>query len=194
MTRSRRIGVLAAAAVVAGSGLVGVAPSAGAAPPDRDRYHDVFSDTFDGCPGMDATIDVDIVGSYVLGNRGQGGFARLTEHRHGTVVYTNLATGGTFTEVFRVNSNDLRVVDNGDGTLTITVLATGSDKYYDRSGKLVLANPGQVRFQLLVDHAGTPTDPSDDVFLADLGLIKGSTGRNDTDGRDFCADFAVFTA
>ena len=37
-------------------------------------------------------------------------------------------------------------------------------------------------FELLIDHGGTPQDPSDDEFLADLGLVFGSTGRND----DFC--------
>jgi hypothetical protein len=54
---------------------------------------------------------------------------------------------------------------------------------YGEDGKAIARNPGQVRFQFLVDHAGTPADPSDDVFLADLGLVKGSTGRSD----DFCA-------
>ena len=32
-----------------------------------------------------------------------------------------------------------------------------------------------------IDHGGTPTDPSDDEFLAEE-LVKGSTGRSD----DFC--------
>jgi hypothetical protein len=34
----------------------------------------------------------------------------------------------------------------------------------------------------VVDHGGTPTDPSDDEFL-DFRLVKESTGRTD----DFCA-------
>jgi hypothetical protein len=42
-------------------------------------------------------------------------------------------------------------------------------------------DPGQIRVEFLVDHGGTPTDPSDDVFLAEE-LVKGSTGRSD----DFC--------
>jgi uncharacterized protein GlcG (DUF336 family) len=36
---------------------------------------------------------------------------------------------------------------------------------------------------ILIDDGGTPTDPSDDVFLGGLGVVKGSTGRND----DLCA-------
>ena len=42
-------------------------------------------------------------------------------------------------------------------------------------------NPGQIRLEILFDHGGTPTDPFDDVFLAEE-LVKGSTGRSD----DFC--------
>ena len=44
-------------------------------------------------------------------------------------------------------------------------------------------NPGQIRFDILVDHGGTPTDPSDDEGLEFLGEVKGSTGRTD----DYCA-------
>ena len=50
------------------------------------------------------------------------------------------------------------------------------------TGRRIGRNPGQVRFELLVDHAGSPTNPSDDVIIEDFGIIKGSTGRND----DFC--------
>jgi hypothetical protein len=71
---------------------------------------------------------------------------------------------------------------NGDGTLTILILATGNDVLYGPDGKAIGRNPGQIRFEILVDHGGTPTDPSDDEFLANLGAVKGSTGRSD----DFC--------
>ena len=40
-----------------------------------------------------------------------------------------------------------------------------------------------MRFKILIDHGGTPTDPSDDEFLEFLGVVKESTGRSD----DFCA-------
>jgi hypothetical protein len=36
---------------------------------------------------------------------------------------------------------------------------------------------------MLLDDGGTPSDPFDDEVIDDLGLVKGSTGRND----DFCA-------
>ena len=53
---------------------------------------------------------------------------------------------------------------------------------YGENGKAIARNPGQIRLEILVDHGGTPNDPSDDEFLADLGVVKGSTGRSD----DFC--------
>ena len=80
-------------------------------------------------------------------------------------------------------TKDLSVVDNGDGTLTIEVLATGAFTLYGPNGKAIARDPGQVRFAFLVDHGGTPTDPSDDTEVAFLGVTKESTGRSD----DVCA-------
>ncbi len=76
---------------------------------------------------------------------------------------------------------DLRVTDNGDGTLTILILSTGNAVIYNSNGKAIGRNPGQVRFELLVDHGGTPSDPSDDTEIS-FEQVKGSTGRTD----DFC--------
>jgi hypothetical protein len=67
--------------------------------------------------------------------------------------------------------------------VTILVLAAGNDVLYGPESKAIARNPGQIRFEILVDHGGTPADPLDDEFIADLGLVKGSTGRSD----DFCA-------
>jgi hypothetical protein len=123
---------------------------------------------------------------------GPDGLAYGSEKVHGTQSYTNLANDKTFTEVFNVLDKDLKVTDNGDGTLTILVMATGSFKVYGPDGKLLFTDPGQIRFEILIDHAGTPTDPTDDEFIEFLGVVKGSTGRNDLEGRDFCADIHEF--
>ncbi|HET9673907.1 MAG TPA: hypothetical protein VFP31_03790 [Gaiellaceae bacterium] len=105
------------------------------------------------------------------------------QHGQRTDVYTNVANGKSVRAVATVTEKDLRVTDNGDGTLTILILATGNAVLYGANGKAIARNPGQIRFEVLVDHNGTPTDPSDDEFIADLGVVKGSTGRSD----DFCA-------
>ncbi len=105
------------------------------------------------------------------------------QHGQRTDVYTNVANGKSVRAVATVIEKDLRVTDNGDGTLTILILATGNAVLYGANGKAIARNPGQIRFEVLIDHNGTPTDPSDDEFIADLGVVKGSTGRSD----DFCA-------
>ncbi|WP_436498718.1 hypothetical protein [Actinokineospora sp. HUAS TT18] len=71
------------------------------------------------------------------------------------------------------------------GTLTLTIMATGSTKFIGPDGE-VFNNPGQLRFGPLFDHGGTPTDPADDAFLADLGISKPSTGRDDLAEHDLC--------
>ena len=71
-------------------------------------------------------------------------------------------------------------------------MSTGSLKVFGPDGEILFRDPGQVRFELLIDHGGTPTDPTDDEELEFLGIVKGSTGRNDTEGRDFCADIHEF--
>ena len=114
---------------------------------------------------------------------GRDRLAYFLEHGKVTQVFTNPATDKSVTAVARFTEKDLRVTDNGDGTLTILVLVTGNGVVYGEDGKAIARNPGQVRFEILVDHGGTPADPSDDEFLAFLGVVKESTGRTD----DFCA-------
>jgi len=46
------------------------------------------------------------------------------------------------------------VTDNGDGTLTILVLGTGNFTVNGEDGKAIARSPGQLRFELLIDHAG----------------------------------------
>ena len=113
---------------------------------------------------------------------GRDRLAYFLQHGIRTEVLTNPATGKSLTSVAKVIEKDMRVTDNGDGTLTILILATGNAVLYGENGKAIARNPGQIRFEILVDHGGTPNDPSDDEFLADLGVVKGSTGRSD----DFC--------
>ncbi|MEJ7741996.1 MAG: hypothetical protein WKF73_05275 [Nocardioidaceae bacterium] len=108
---------------------------------------------------------------------------------------TNLDTGGTFTIVFTTNTRDHTIVDNGDGTVTITSFASGGYRAYDQDDNLVLKDPGQLRFAIDIDFNGTPGNPDDDVEVPDsFRIVRPSTGRNDTEGRDFCADLVTFTS
>jgi hypothetical protein len=53
---------------------------------------------------------------------------------------------------------------------------------YNSDGKAIARNPGQFRAEAVVDHGGTPNDPSDDTEIS-FEVLKESTGRTD----DFCA-------
>jgi hypothetical protein len=164
-----------------------------AKPLEREHFQESSSEVVeDFCGDLTVRIDTEVRGTFLFNPHGPDRLAYGSEKVHGTTSYTNLANDKTFTEVFNVLNKDLKVTDNGDGTLTILVLATGSFKVYGPDGKLLFSDPGQIRFELLIDHGGTPTDPTDDEFLEFLGVVKGSTGRSDLEGRDFCADIHQF--
>jgi len=175
--------------------MVGTAATPAVAKPlERGHFDETTSEVVeDFCGDLTVRIVSDVRGSFLFNVRGPNGLGYGVENVHGSTTYTNLATGKSFTEVFNTVSKDLKVTDNGDGTLTLLVLATGSYKAFGPDGEWLFQDPGQLRFELLIDYSGTLTDPSDDVFLEFLGVVKGSTGRSDTEGRDFCADIHEFT-
>ena len=153
---------------------------------DQGTFHDEFSErsrNFCGVSGLTVRQDVTVDGRFTAKTHGPDQLVYFQEHLRVRVVYTNVATSDYVTEITTTMTKDLRVTNNGDGTLTILVLATGNSVVYDESGKAIARNPGQVRYKILIDHGGTPKDPSDDEFLEFLGIVKESTGRTD----DFCA-------
>jgi hypothetical protein len=193
MNGKRLRAAVAACGLVLVGGLVVSAPAA-AKPLDKGHFHDVFtSDVYD-CDGTLAQDAGDVSGNFVFNQRGSSPFPYYRESVHGTVVTTNLETGGTYTNVFTANSRDHTIVDNGDGTITITVFASGGSRFYDTDGNFVLKDPGQFRFAFDVDYNGTPGDPSDDVEVPDsFRVVRSSTGNSDFSDRDFCADLVAFT-
>lgn len=171
-----------------GSGLTVLAGSAAAAPPERESFHDEFTEVINSfCDVSGLTVQLertaDVRGSAHA--RGPDGLIYFTEHivfeEVLTEVVNGVPVGPSLRVVERSMSKDLSVTDNGDGTLTVLVLATGASTLYDSTGKAIARNPGQVRFELLIDHGGTPTNPEDDEEL-DFTLVKESTGRSD----DYC--------
>jgi hypothetical protein len=181
MERSRRVRFGAMLALGA-TAAVTFAAAASAGPVFRETIHDEDSFVVENyCDEEGLTVEV----ASVLDLRvhavphGADRLDYFLQHGVRTETLTNLANGASLTSVARVIEKDLRVTDNGDGTLTILILATGNAVLYGENGKAIARNPGQLRFEILVDHGGTPNDPSDDEFLADLGVVKGSTGRSD---------------
>lgn len=175
MIRALILGLAAAA-------LLSVAGLAHAKPIEQGSFHDEFSEVspdFCGEPGLTVQSDFVVDGRFSFKSRGRDGLAYYMEHVRFTRVDTNVANGRFVTTRAHVNDKDLKVTDNGDGTLTILVKATGNETMYDMNGKAIARNPGQIRFELLVDHNGTPADPFDDPEPEFLGVVKGSTGRSD---------------
>jgi hypothetical protein len=190
--RGRSVSLIAGLAV---AGTVLASTPATAQPIDKGHFHDVFtSDVYD-CDGTPAQDAGDVSGNFLGNQRGSSPFPYFRESLHGTVVTTNLETGGTFTNVFTASSRDHVITDNGDGTITITVFASGGSRFYDTDGNLVLKDPGQTRFAFDVDYNGTPSDPSDDVEVPDsFRVVRASTGNSDLSNRNFCADLVEFTS
>jgi hypothetical protein len=171
-----------------------VSTPAGARPIDKGHFTDAFTSDVYNCAGIRAQDEVDVSGNFVFNQRGSSPFPYYRESVHGTVVTTNLRTGGTYTNVFTANSRDHKIVDNGDGTITITTFASGGSRFYDADGNLVLKDPGQTRFAVDIDYNGTPGDPSDDEEVpGSFRVVRSSTGHSDLSGRDFCTDLKSFT-
>jgi len=98
--------------------------------------------------------------------------------------WTNLDTGKSMSAVWQGQEKDHEVVDNGDGTLTITILFTGPTKTYDDEGDLLFKDVGRTFGTIIVDENGE--------FLE---FVSGdSKGQFDTADRDFCLDLIEFTS
>jgi hypothetical protein len=178
--RRLRFGAMPALGLI----LAALAATADAQQVFRETIHeerDIVLEDFCGVPGLTvelaSTIDLRV---HVVPH-GRARLAYFLQHGTTKEVLTNPATGKSLTSVARVTEKDMRVTVNGDGTLTILVLATGNAVLYGADGKAIARNPGQTRFELLVDDGGTPTDPSDDEVIGQE-VVKESTGRSD----DFC--------
>ena len=166
------------------------AAPASAAVVEHRHFVDSGTDRFD-CDGIDTAVSWRNRIHELIRTRGPDGLVYFSAGVHGRSVFTNLDTGGTYTGVYNYTDRDLKIVDNGDGTLTIIAQSAGSTRWYDSDGTVVLKDTGLFRFVITIDHGGTPTDPSDDQEIS-FEIVK-HAGLNDTADRDFCEDLALFT-
>ncbi|GAA1058159.1 hypothetical protein GCM10017608_05620 [Agromyces luteolus] len=193
----RRITVATVAALL-GAAVIAPAPAFAAGPPEVDHFVETEShieqeahgpDWCGGAVAFDVLWDRRTEGTFVGRTRGNGLSYGLANFRS-VEVYTNVENGKTYTIQFRGGDRESSIVDNGDGTLTLTVTVTGSTQYTGPDGRRVFLDAGAFSFSFLIDHNGTPGDPSDDLELEFLG-IDGPHGRFDTWDRDLCADIAT---
>ena len=182
-SRKVRISTIVALGAVAGAILAGAATAARTVSDTIHEEETFVIDDFCGASGL-TVEDTHVLDLRVhVIDRSQGTEPPyFLEYHRSTDVFTNTANGASVTQVLNATQKDLHITGNGDGTITITSLATGNAVLYGGDGRVLARDPGQIRFQILIDTAGTPADPDDDVELAFLGVVKGSTGRSD----DFC--------
>jgi hypothetical protein len=165
-----------------------------AAPLDKGHFHDISTGDVYDCDGTPAQDHVDVSGNFLLNQRGPSPLPYDHFTLRGSIVTTNLDTGGTFTNIIAISFRTLTIVDNGDGTTTVTTLGTGGSRFYDAAGNFVLKDPGQTRTAVDFNLNGTPGDPSDDFEVpGSFRVVRSSTGNSDFSDRNFCADLVEFT-
>jgi hypothetical protein len=149
----------------------------------KETFHEEFFNEIEAFCETDMVVESHLVvdGTVTIMPRGRDGLIYFANRLSITETFTNVDNGKFVVSTANFIDKDLRVTDNGDGTLTILILSTGNAVVYNSDGEAIGRNPGQVRFELLVDHGGTPSDPSDDTEIS-FELVKESTGRTD----DFC--------
>jgi hypothetical protein len=148
--------------------------------------------------GAEGWCPADVVDFEVAQSWEASGIDRIKTGHDGLVSFaatfervdTYSANGKTLVNDIHGNARDHKVVDNGDGTLTIyfkdSVRATA---WLD--GEFLFHDSGLVEGAVLIDYNGTPSDPEDDIFLGPVGDDE-LHGRFDTGDRDFCEDVATF--
>lgn len=170
----RKFSPLVAALLASGLVIAGATP-AGAEVIERyslDYSTSGVADNFCGS-GLQPSFTYDQTGSGSVKLREKGG--PLWFHEKLAVVRTFTYDGMTVTDI-QPNTvvKDHKIVDNGDGTLSITVLYAGGARLVGSDGKLLAKNDGQIRMLITVDLASGEVTSEE--------LIFGSTGTND----DFC--------
>jgi hypothetical protein len=147
-----------------------------AGPPFRETIHDertfVLGDYCD-VPGLNVEITRIVDFGVHVNPHGPDGLEYFLQHGTWSEVLTNQANGASLTSFARVIEKDLRVTENGDGTVTVLILATGNAVLYDEMGKAIARNPGQTRLVIVFDENGAEVSRE---------IVKESTGRSD----DFC--------
>jgi hypothetical protein len=113
----------------------------------------------------------------------------MSHHGGGTII--NLATGISFSVDWNYLNQDVRVTDNGDGTLSVLHQIPGPERWFGPDGNLLFTSGGTMRLEAVFDHAGTPSDPSDDTFISEEFVSE--AGGRPQPNFDLCAAFRTLT-
>jgi hypothetical protein len=176
------------AALVVGIG----APPADARPIEKVPFdvHDAYV-VDDYCGDLEVGIEVYDRGHYSVRSTGPDGLPRFSSNHHGSATHTNVATGKAFTITFDYSDSDVRVTNNDDGTFTILFQVPGHERFYGPDGQHLFMTAGTIRIEAIVDHGGTPSDPSDDLVISEE-LVADHLGQQGS-GSDWCDSFRTLT-
>jgi hypothetical protein len=177
---------VAAAAMGAGTAVVQAQPY------EQVRFDEQGSDLVDDyCGDLNVRIDFHDQGVVVGREAGKSRLLRYTQSHHGGSTITNLATGRAFSFTWNYLNQDVQIVDNGDGTITILAQIPGPELIYGPDGQLLYTNGGTFRLQTVLDDGGTPNDPSDDTVLSEE--VVSSNGGKPQGEFHLCDSFRTLT-
>ena len=141
---NRSVKFLIASGAVLVPFVIGGATSVDAGPPQRESWAFDFQDVglADYCPAdgyEPLTIDRDthLWGDDMVRILGRDRVEYWSQHGGFTTVRTNPANGNTLTTVGQLFFKDLHIVDNGDGSVTVTLIGSQHDRSFDGNGTIV---------------------------------------------------------
>jgi hypothetical protein len=184
---------LLAVGAIVGAAVLALPVPADAKTIERGHFddHEVI-DFDDFCGDLVVRLEVHDTGTYSARLGGPGQLPRFASTHHGGATWTNVATGRSFTAWWNYSNKDIKVTDNGDGTLTVLYQVPGPERIYGVDGQQLNISTGMMRLAALIDHNGTPRDPSDDTFLSEE--LVSDHGYPPQPPFDFFAEFHRQTA
>jgi hypothetical protein len=128
--------------------------------------HTNFDNTFpENLCDIDVTIhDVGVFNGFQYST--QSGFPLFKGAFHSTTTAT-AANGNAVIMSASSMFKDFRVVDNGDGTITVYTAVDGQPNVLSLPDGTVLARArGRLVYTTVLDYNGTPGNPDDDIFIS----------------------------
>jgi hypothetical protein len=190
--RQRYVGRVAICLAVGLVGMLGIGVMSAHAKP-LEHFSDNNQGSFvteDFCGDMKVRIDFDYDFTVVARESGPDRIGRYTVSSHGIETFTNLATGKTVTAFSDYITQDVRLTNNGDGTITILYQTPGAARYFGPDGRVVLIDSRPSWYEVVIDLKGTPNDPSDDTVISEE-LVREIAAHVD---KDFCSAFRAATS
>lgn len=149
-----------------------VTPPANAEPFEHSTFHEEFDTAADCGNGLVLEFH-DVLDGRVLVVPHGDGFLYETRHWTNTAVTTIPGTDLTLTVVNKgLVNHDVKVIPNGDGTLTVKSISPARVVLLGPDGHTELRFSGLTIIEALWDDAGTPDDPLDDEFLEFLSFTS----------------------